>query len=162
MKVTPKHKFAIKSSLQQLLYEKPNHKLQQEMEAILKEHKAATGSTGFLYKGKFFGQRTRTAPKPLESTYLVERMEALLADDRELNTEKAYVESYINAILNSSTYVSTYMALLPSVAHDILRKVDSSAVPAELSEEQRKEILRFNESGEKLFKQRILKNTVID
>lgn len=155
---TAKGRQVIKQKIEAYLYTKPHQDLRDEMQAIL----AASGMPGFSYKGKFYGRRGNGQPvKPLDSPVLIERMNKVMEQDRELNAEKAYINSYLTGVLNASAYVGTYMSMLPTALHDILRLLDSSAQPVEVDAETKERILRFNAKGEQLLRERILKNTIL-
>lgn len=90
-------------------------------------------------------------------------MDALLTRTKDLEVERTYVNSYIAAVLNSSTHAGTYLYIFPSVIHGVIRDVLKSDIePQEITDELKAKILRFNQKGEKFFKQRILKNAVMD
>lgn len=156
---TPNYKrFALLQDLQGLLYDKPNQLLVSQLNAVI----AATKESAFLYKGKVYGTRGRTAVKPLTDPGLCERVEDLLRQDRALESEKVYVNAYINAILSASTYPSTYVQMLPTLAHDLVRKHFPDIGNETHSDERIAEILKYCQEGERLFKKRILKNTVME
>ncbi len=154
---TAKGRQVIKQKIEAYLYTKPHQDLRDEMQAIL----AQSGMPGFTHKGKFYGQRTGRAVQPLTSQPLIDRMNKVIEQDRELNAEKAYINSYLTGVLNASAYVGTYMSMLPTALHDILRLLDSSAQPVEVDAETKERILRFNAKGEQLLRERILKNTIL-
>lgn len=156
-------RFAIQHRIERFLYTKPEEALIEEKNAILQQHQLLTGATGFLYKGKFYGVRRERVPAKLAPGELSIRMDALLTRTKDLEVERTYVNSYIAAVLNSSTHAGTYLYIFPSVIHGVIRDVLKSDIePQEITDELKAKILRFNQKGEKFFKQRILKNAVMD
>ncbi|EOD6067789.1 hypothetical protein ACSIQ7_003256 [Acinetobacter baumannii] len=163
MQTNAEQRFSIQHRIERFLYAKPEQSLLDEKDAILQQHRLDTGASGFLYKGKFYGVRRERTPTKLSVGELSIRMDALLTRTRDLEMERTYVNSYIAAILNSSTHAGTYVALFPSVIHGTIRDVlQVDVAPVEVPEEEKARILRFNHKGEKFFKQRILKNAVMD
>lgn len=164
MLTTSVQRYQIQTKILNFLYEKPHQSQRTELLKILEEHEKMTGTTAFLYKGKLYGRRSKKPATRLQSGELSERMDALLEQDRALSSEKSYVISYISAILNLNAYAGTYVSLLPSVVHGIIR----AAVPnfdgeaREVAEEDMERLRKFNTKGEKFFKQRILKNAVME
>jgi len=158
-----KQRFAIQNKILQFLYEKPHQQQRTEMLKILERQEQLSGATAFLYKGKFYGKRGRKPAAPLQNPELKERMDELLKQDAALNSEKAYVVSYISAVLNLNAYAGTYVSVFPSVLHGLIRECvpNFDGEAREVMADALEKVRKFNARGESLLKQRILKNAVL-
>lgn len=158
-----KQRYEIQNKIYEFLYQKPHQLQRTEMLKILERQEELTGTMAFLYRGKFYGKRSRKPAAPLQDPELKDRMDELLKQDSMLMSEKAYVTSYISGVLNLNAYAGTYLTVFPAVLHGLVRECvpNFDGEAREVEAEALERVRKYNKKGESLLKQRILKNAVL-
>lgn len=165
MLTTAQQRYEIMKEINSFLYTKPHQNMRAEMLKIMEEFSTRTGNTAFIHRGKVYGKRLPGKPAAiLDAEDLKQRLDDLLKTESTLAAEKSYVHSYLSAILNINAYAGTYAYLLPSVCHGIIRRCvpNFDGEAQEVPQEEVEKALKFNKKGESMFKQRVLKNAIME
>lgn len=165
----PRTKHQLKDMLYHYLYDPVERRFKERLDAMIKDNDRITNNYTecMSYRGTLYQINPQFKPPrsvPRLSKLLVPRMDAYLAEVRQLNNDELpFVLGFITQVLNSSDNLHDYVRALPDSVHKPLKEVIArcGCHTASLTELELQNLLIRNAASINLMKQRMVLNLLL-